>query len=833
MAFPRSNALDSVGSDVRHAIRRLARDWRFTLGAVLILALGIGVNTSVFSVVNTTLFRKQGVSEPLRIVNIYENIGEDSAPLATSFPTYRDIAGYGDVFAEVAAFTLLPLPAEYQAEDRIRPALMEHATSSYLDVVGLEPAAGRWIDPGSDEAGGEDEVVVGFRAWRTKFDSDPGLIGRVIRINGLPVTVVGIGPEGLGSSIYSGVVTDFWLSMSTVSTIGPGSAELLSERIPFFVTRARLADGVTIAQARAAMDTLGVRLEADYPDQDPGRGITVLGLDEVRVHPQLDVALLPGAAVLLTLVGLVLVLACSNLSTLLLVRGTSRSQEIGVRLALGASRGQLVGHLLTESVALAVAGGIGGFVLAHWTLRLIGLMDLPIVVDFSLDYRVFAFTLGLSLFTGIAFGMAPTLKSTRVNLVSTLRNEGATLATGRRWFTAKNTLLTVQVSVSVILLACTGLMFRSFLEASRRDLGFARDGVAILETDARYAGYDETRSEAVYDELLERIRSIPGVEAATRTLGAPVGDFLDFRSLVIDGYEPADGGASVQVQWMMAGPGYFETLEIPILYGRGFEEFDREDSPPVAVVNDTMARRYFGTSNAVGRRFRYEDTTDWVEIVGVAADVLQEPIPSEPVQPRFYRQHTQAETPASVVIARSSVDTVTLLGAMRRELRAIDPALPEVRALTMADHLEGEARLGRILLGLVGGLALLAMSLASLGLYAVVSYAVTNGFREIGIRMALGARSGQVVRVVARDVSVLVGVGVAIGTGLTVGGVIVLGRLAASASESVGNIVQPSANHPGTFLVVALVMMAVGLLAAYVPARKAAAIDPLEVLRHS
>jgi putative ABC transport system permease protein len=503
-----------------------------------------------------------------------------------------------------------------------------------------------------------------------------------------------------------------------------------------------------------------------------------------------------------------------------------------VRLALGASRRPLLAHQLTESVALAVAGGLGGLVLAHWTIRLIGLLDLPITVDFSLDYRVFGFALGLSLVTGIAFGLVPALKATAVDLVRALRDEGPTLSTGRRWLTAKNMLLTVQVAVSMVLLAATGLLIRSFVEASGQEMGFALDGVAMLETDARYAGYDAAGSEAVYNELVERIRAIPGVEAATRSLGAPVEDFLGSRALIIDGYEPADGEQSVPVQWMMAGPDYFETLQIPILFGRGFEQLDRQDSPRVAIINETMAQRYFGTRNAVGRRFRYDGESESVEVVGVAANILQELVASEPIQARFYRTWTQAEIPATTVIARGSIDAGILLAAMHRELIALDPTLPEIRARTMAAHVEDSTRMGRFLIGALGGLALLGMALAGVGLYAVVSYGVTNRFREIGIRMALGAKPAQVVRIVARDVSVLVGVGVGLGIAMTVGGIVTLGVLAANASD-VGNIIQPSANYPWTVLVVALVMLGVGLLAAYLPARRAATVNPLEALRHS
>ena len=438
----------------------------------------------------------------------------------------------------------------------------------------------------------------------------------------------------------------------------------------------------------------------------------------------------------------------------------------------------------------------------------------------------------MSVVIGIAFGIVPALKSTKIDLVDTLRDEGRTLVTARRWWTAKNALVTVQVTISVLLVSCAVLLFQGLSNTAQQNMGFAVEGVAILETDALYAGYEETGARAVYEELLSRITDIPGVESATLAAGAPVADFLGYLPLVLDGHEAASGQESVPVQWMLAGPGYFETLQIPLLYGRAFGEFDVEASPTVAVVNEAMARRHFGTSNAVGRRFRYDGIQISVEIVGVVADTLQELITNEPIEPRFYRTFTQTDVPATTVMARGSLDEPALVDAMQQELRAIDPTLPVIRAQTMADHLDDALSGIRILLGFLGGLALLGVSLAGLGLYAVVSYAVTSRFHEIGIRMALGARGTQVVRPITREVTGLVCLGVGLGIALSVAGVSAWGLLAAGLSQSDSvDIVQPSLNHPGTFALVALIMAAVGLLAASIPAGRAVRIDPLQAIR--
>jgi predicted permease len=538
------------------------------------------------------------------------------------------------------------------------------------------------------------------------------------------------------------------------------------------------------------------------------------------------------ASLVLVIVGLVLAIACSNLATLLLVRGAARAKEVSVRLALGATRPHLVRHLLTESLLLSLAGGIAGCILAWWGIRALQGIDLPVTVDVTLDYRVLAFAIALSLVTGVAFGLVPALKATRVDPLSTLRGEGLQPIDHRR-LTLKNALIVVQVAVSVLLLGGTSI-FLQMLEATRAHrVGFAVDGVAMLETDLRFAGYSENQARTVYDELLRRIEAIPGVESAALLRGLP----MDANSvpIVVD-RTAGQAGSDVYAAVIDAGPGFFETLHIPPLYGRVFDARDRADTPRVAVITEMMARQFFGAVNAVGRRFRLEnDPNSWTEVIGVVRDTGTGRFDDDvldPIAPPFYRSYTQSGALPTTVIARSSGSAAALLAAMQRELRAVDVTLPAITAKTMAQSLE-ESQVApkavATLLGVLGGLGLV---LASIGLYAVVTFAVAKRWHEIGIRMALGARSQQVVWSIARGVAGLIGVGTGIGLVLSVLAMLAL-RASSTGDIGVGTIAvyRPSVD-PVALLAIAAFMAMVGLAAAYVPARRAARMDPLVALRH-
>jgi len=832
-------AWDALVRDTRQGLRRLAREWRFTAAAVLILGLAIGANTAIFSLVNAVLFREQAFADPDRLVNIYQNDRAGRPLVVTSYSAYMEMAEYSDIFATTMAASI-PNPVRYLHDGAIRDAVVEYATATYLDVLGLRPSLGRWFDETEERPGAPLVAVLGHQAWTRVFRADPSVVGRVIRIEGAPVTIVGIGPPNHRGTVDIGVGTDFWLPITALPAIGAfGTRGAPTIYAPLLV-KARLREGVTVAQAKAAMDVLGRRLEAEYPDDFRragefalGTGITVVASRDVRVHPQADVPIMALGSVVLVIVGLVLAIACSNLATLLLVRGAARTKEVSVRLAMGATRRQLVRHLLTESLLLSLAGGIAGCVLAWWGIRALQGIDLPVTVDLTLDYRVLVFAIALSLVTGVAFGLAPALKATRVDLVQTLRDEGLQPIDHRR-LTLKNALIVVQVAVSVLLLGGTSI-FLQLLEATRaHHVGFAVDGVAMLETDLRFAGYSETQSRTVYDELLRRIQAIPGVESAALLRGLPMQ--VNGVPIVIDG-AAAQNGSEVEAAMVDAGPGFFETLRIPLLYGRVFDARDRADTPRVAVITDRMARQYFGAVDAVGRRFRWKnDPNSWTEVIGVVRDTgtgdFEDDV-LDPIAPPYYRSYTQSGAPPTTIMARTSGNAAALVAAMQRELRAVDVTLPVITARTMAQTLENSQAAPKAVAAFLGVLGGLGLVLASIGLYAVVAFAVARRSREIGIRMALGARSQQVVWSIARGVAGLIGVGTGIGLVLSV--IVMLALRASSGSEDIGigniSVYRPSID-PVALLAIAAVTAVVGVAAAFVPGRRAARMDPLVALRH-
>jgi putative ABC transport system permease protein len=833
--------LDALVRDARHSVRRLVRDWRFTSAAVLILGLGIGANTAMFSLINATLFRGHSLVDPDRLVDIYQNAVNPGGVDANSYPAYEDMAAYTDVFASTTAVSV-PLSLNYLDEGALRPAVVEHTTASYTSVLGLRPSLGRWFTPAEDTRGAAVVAVVGYKSWIRKFHADPAIIGRTIRIEGVPVTIVGVGPRGHNGTINIGLVTDFWLPISSLPALGapPHILERRPDEAGFFV-KARLRDGVTVAQAQAAMTILGRRLASEYPTEDPGRGISVFASKDVRIHPQMDALLAPLASVLLGLVGLVLAIACSNLATLLLVRGTARAKEVSVRLALGATRGQLVRHLLMESVLLSLAGGIAGGVLTWWAIQALGALDLPIALDITLDSRVLGFALVLSLGTGVAFGLAPALKSTRIDLVPTLRDDGEARSSENRWLTLKNLLVVVQVAVSVLLLGVTSL-FLQMRSVSRTDrVGFAIDGIAMIETDARYARGDaRTDANGPLEEFRDRVAAIPGVQSAVLTRGLPMQ--VTGMPIVVEGADagagPGAAGRPAVAGGIWAGPGFFDMLRIPILYGRAIDDRDRADTPRVAVISESMARHRFsadpgpGVASVLGRRFRLDrDVHDWIEVVGVARDTGTADLPGDLVDPTpqvFYRSFTQWDAPPTTVLARTSLDAAGLVGGMQRELGAVNGALPAISATTMAQYLEDSLFGIGVAAKSLGGLGALGLGLAGIGLYAVVAFAVSRRSREIGIRMALGARSRQVVWTVAREVAVLVGIGTGVGLTLSLMAILAL-RLVVVSTPGLA-LYRPTAD-PVALLSIAAFMAMVGLAAAYVPARRAATMDPLAALR--
>jgi putative ABC transport system permease protein len=822
---PRSeNLMESFLQDLQYAVRQLLKAPIFTATALLIVAVGIGANTTAFSVVNAMLLRPQPFERPEELVDIYQD-SDDGQPNSSSFPAYRDMAAYEDLFSGAAATYMAS--ARLQRDESLTQAQIEFATANYFEVLGLRPSIGRWFSETEDSAGGEAVAVLSYRTWQEQFGANPGVLGTVLRMNGAPVTVVGVGPRGYNGYLPVNVV-DAWVSLSSLGPLqGPYSMATLQERGDhWFMVKARLRQGVTPAQAQEAMSGLAARLAREFPEHNTGRGITVFGAGEVRMHPSIDATLMPSAAVLMTIVGLVLLIGCSNLANLLLVRASGRTKEISIRVALGANRGQVARQLLTESVLLSLCGGVLGVLLAGWAVRGLMSVQLPLPISLSaelgLDARVLGFAFVLSVLTGVLFGLAPALRASRADLTGAMRDDTSPITIRDRRFGLRNGLVVVQVAISFVLLAGAGLFIRSLSNAENIDTGFAVDGVAFLQVNPALAGYQPAEARNVMNDLIERTRALPGVEGATLTTLLPVSP-RGTTSQVMEGYEPPSGQNSVEVPFAVVDAGYFDTLRIPLLHGRTFTALDNPDGERVAVVNESLAQRYFGDSNAVGRRFRSEGAPDsWRRIVGVVGDAIIRNL-TETTGPQAYFPWDQSGAPSGVVMVRTGGDPAAMAGMLRDQLRAIDPDIPALRAGTMAEHLADSLASSRMAVRFLSGFGAVALLLASLGLYGVVSFAVGRRMVEVGVRMALGAQGQQVMWLVLREVAVLVGAGIVLGAGLSV--------LANAALAGVLFGVTPS--DPVTLAVVALVLLAVALAAALIPALRAAKADPLLALRHS
>ncbi len=817
----RFDMMQTLLAEIRHALRRLALAPMFTATVVLITALGIGANSAIFTFEDATLLRPAAFERPDEVVSVYED-SDDGEPNSSSFPAYRDMQAYEDIFAETMA--LMPFGATLVRDDGVERLAAEWVTSSYFSFLGLQPTLGRDFEPADDLDGGEPVAILSYAMWQERYGSDPGVLGERLRINGAPVTVVGVGPQGYGG-IAPGFKLDLWLSHSAIRpAMGNYAGGTLERRADhWFQVKTRLAPGVSLEQAQAAMDQLAARLAAEFPEYNDGRGITVFSAADVRFHPSIDGQLLPLSAGLMTVVGLILLIACSNLANLLLVRGSARSRDVSIRLALGASRARVVWHVLTESVVLAVTGGLVGLVLALWAIRAFAAANLPLPfpapVDLRLDWRVFGFTLLLSVATGILFGLIPGLRIARSDVVASLRDDVATMSLRGGRFNLSNVLVVGQVAVSFLILVVAGLFVRSLSNSQQVPLGFDADRLASISTNAAYAGYSSAEAGPLLAQLRERIAGLPGVEAAALTVQLPVRGTGGSSTLVVEGYSPPSGTDSVEVLRSVVGPHYFETIGVPILHGRPFTQDDIETNANVAIVSEAFARAYYGTSDAAGRRFRSQGSQTWIDIVGVAADVQVRDLTEEPT-PLFY--YVFGGGTFAHVVARTSGSPDSLLQPMRAELQQVDPLLTVSQLQTFDQHLSDALATSRLGARLLSGFGLLGLALASLGLYAVVAFAVERRTTELGIRMALGAGRASVVRLVVGEVMMIIGAAVVLG--------LVITWFAVPGVAS--SLYRVSAADPLTLLGTAAILTATGALAAWLPARRAASVDPVQALRH-
>ncbi len=809
--------------DLRYAIRQMARKPGMTIFAVLSLALGIGANSSIFSLVNAILFRELPAERPHELVDVYGGKEGDVQYATWSYPDFADIRKWNGVFSELAAINLTV--ATWDDGRRTRLLFGEQVTGNFFRLYGARPAVGRDFLPEEDVTVGTHPVVfLGHRFWMQSLGGDSRIVGKTLKLNGQYLTVVGVAPEAFKGS-FPGVVVDFWVPMHVGKALADQSS--LEERgsRSLFV-KARLAPGVSPERAQAEMTALVGRLRKAYPHEDEGLTTTLVPSREVVLNPAIDGPIFGVAGLLMGVVGLVTLIACFNIANLLLVRAAERRREIAVRLAIGASRGRLIRQLLTESILLAFLGGLAGLLVAIWTARLIVAfkppLPIPVNLDVPLDWRVLTFTLGVALLTGILCGLAPALQSTRPEVVAALKDEEVGLMRRHRKLGLRNLLVVAQVAVTALLLVGAGLFLRSLGNAQSIDPGFRlRKGVEVQMALELGGAYDEVRGRAFYDRLLERARALPGARAATLAQHLPLGLNIHVSRAEIEGKPKPRKGEEPEVERSSVIPGYFETLGIPLVAGRDFTASDGPGATQVAIVNQTAARRFWPGEDPLGKRMRFGEDSPWMTVVGVAKDGKYRTLGESPRSFIYSNSQQQYSSFMTLIVATDGSEQV-MLEQVKRELDALDPNLPVFDIKTVSEHLSIMLFLARIGAALLAGFGALGLLLAGIGLYGVVAASVARRTREVGIRMSLGARRSDVLALVVREGMTLTGIGLALGLGL-----------ALLASQLLQGLLYGIGTHdPLTYTAVAVVLGGIALFANLIPAGRATRVEPVVALKY-
>ncbi|MGD8453995.1 MAG: ABC transporter permease [Phycisphaerae bacterium] len=823
--------MSSLLQDIRHAGRTLGRAPGFALLVILTLALGIGVNTAMFSLVNTVLFRPLPGPYGKRLVSLQRHTTQGLAGITMSYPDYRDYRANQDLFDELAAYSMLPLSMGRGDATSIR--FGQIITGNYFQTLGAEPQLGRLLTEADDEVpGGHPVVVLSDRYWRTAWQADPQVIGQHLLIAGRPFTIVGVAAVGFSGAMTI-VVPDLWVPMAMLDQVRPGDAGTLEQReSDWLQVIGRLPPDLSLQQARARLDVIAPQVIAQHEQPaDYDRAVLLPVSGVVSLTPEIRSIVLAISLLVLAMAGLVLLIACANVANILLARASTRRREIGIRLALGASRWRIVQHVLVESVLLAVLGGGVGILLAVWTLdaALRLLPNLPFGVAANLDVhpdlRVLAFTLVVSLITGVIFGLWPALHATRVHVAPVLKGGAAWGSTvGQPAQRSRNALVICQVAVSCVLLICAGLFTRSLQKAQALDPGFEHEH--ILYVMLELGGRDTTsaaKAELVA-QLVDRTREQPSVRSVSIETCPALGPGTSSREYWIAeaaGGRPRD--TSVDLDNSVVTPGHFDNLDIALLRGRDFNIHDTPDAPGVAIVNQAFVDRFWPDVDPLGRHISTTGPDGpWLEVVGVT-ETIKYRLPGEPPRPYVYLPMTQRpDTDVSVLLVRAERDPLALLGGVREVMRGLDPDLVPADTGRLTHFISYVMLPARLAAGLFSVFGLLALGLASAGLYGVMAYAVVCRTHEIGVRIALGAESRKVIMLILKRCFMLVTVGTLIGVTAAVPATRVLTSL----------LYKTSPLDPATFAGVALLLLAVALLAGYVPARRAARVDPLVALRH-
>jgi predicted permease len=823
--------MSSFWRDLRYAARTLANSPGFTIIAIVTLGLGMAVNTTVFSVINGMLLRPLPVPHAEQITVLALQQAGTPGVQKFSYPDYLDIRSQTDSFSEVFGFraTLGALAVDGKGEH----CLLSRVTGNYFSALGIKPALGRLILPTEGQTPGADSVVVlGYSYWQKRFGGAPDVIGKQVAINEHPATIVGVTPKGFHGT-YAIVDMDGFVPLS--APLGgqddpeKSVRELWTDRVDRSISiLGRLKPGVSLQQAQATLSVVAQRTVEQHPETY--KGVTFRAYPEklARPEPDPDNTLPAVAAAFTALAGLVLLVACFNIANVLLVRATVRQREMGIRAALGAGRGRLVRQYLTESLLLAFLGGGAGLVLGSWAAGFLSSLplgtDLPISFDFQPDARVYFFALAAVLLTGLIVGMLPALRVARSDINSVLREGGRGSSDGPRRNIVRSTLVVAQLAGSMLLLIVAGLFIRSLGKAQQMYLGFNPDHVLDLSIDVQQAGMNETRGREFYRQIDERISALPGVMSVAQAFSVPMGVISADDPVTIEGHPVESGKQPPTVMYNPVTPRYFETLRIPLQAGRGFTDADSEKASEVAIINQTMAKKFWPKEDPLGKRFSLKGSAGpFIEVVGVVQDGRYKNVIEDPLE-FFYVPLSQRYMEFRTLHVRTSVPPETLVPQIEAQIHEIAPDVAISLVQTMSKALDGVNgffffRFGAQLSGTMGFLGLI---LAVIGVYSVVSYATAQRTHEIGIRMALGAAPGDILKMVLRQslVVVLIGIGVGLATALA--------GTRAIASLLVGI----SASDPVTFGAVLILLSGVALLACWIPARRATRVSPLVALRY-
>jgi putative ABC transport system permease protein len=787
----------------------------FTAVAVLALALGIGANTAIFSVVNSVLLRSLPYSDPDRLVVIWEtnpNLSEGLRLRNEASPAnFLDWKAQNTVFEDLGAYNWNTF--NLTGGDQPEQLTGNPVTAGIFSTLGVKPLYGRVITPDDDREGAPPVVVLSHRLWQRRFGARAEVVGEQIALNNQSYTVVGVMPPEFEFPV---AMSELWVPMAFTKA----AAE--RRQAHFLYTRARLKPGVTLAQAQAEMDTIAARLRQQYPDTNTDRGIRL-----VTLHEETVAQLRPALLVLMGAVLLVLLIACANVANLMLARATARHKEIAIRTALGASRWRVARQLLTESVLLALAGGLLGLLLALWGVDLLksGVPENMTYMhgwnQIGLDARVLAFTLGVSLLTGIIFGLAPALQASKTDLHEGLK-EGDRGSTGTR-NRVRGLLVAFEMAISLVLLVGAGLMMRSVVKLLEVRPGFDPHNVLSVSLSLPRARYDNAQKVSDFvAQLQERVAAQPGVRSVGAVDLLPMAGSGQTTTFVVEGKPAPARGSEPEANYRVATPTYFSTLGIPVQKGRAFTAHDKADAPPVALINETMAREFFPGEDPIGRRLLDPDGQNPpTEIVGIVGDVKHWGLDDKP-ESFLYLPHAQVGGRFITLVARTDGDPAAMASAVRREVLALDKDQPVFDVKTMEQRIATTSAPRRLPMYLLGVMASVALVLAAVGIYGVVAYSVTQRTHEIGIRMALGAQRRDILSLVVRQGMLMATVGVGVG-------------LVASyflMKVMSGMLYGVSATDPVTFSGVALLLATVALLACLIPARRATRVDPMVALRY-